>query len=106
MTAGMATPTGTASAPRSRISRRGLLATGALTAGALAAACAPGQSGGDSGSAPQASGRVVELRSHARAASEIDGYQKNIDAFNKQYEGKYKATYEPITGDRYWGRRR
>ncbi|HEX2514663.1 MAG TPA: extracellular solute-binding protein [Chloroflexota bacterium] len=99
----MASPTGTASAPRSRISRRGLLATGALTAGALAAACAPGQSGTQSGSAPQASGRIVELRSHARAASEIDGYQKNVDAFNKQYEGKYKATYEPITGDLYQG---
>jgi multiple sugar transport system substrate-binding protein len=103
MTAGMALPTGTASAPRSRISRRGLLATGALAAGGLAAACAPGQSGTESGSAPQASGRVVELRTHARAASEIDGYQKNVDAFNKQFEGKYRATYEPITGDLYVG---
>jgi multiple sugar transport system substrate-binding protein len=98
MTAGMATPTGTALSPRSRISRRGLLATGALTAGALAAACAPGQSGTESSSAPQASGRIVELRAHARANSEKDGYQKNIDAFNQQYAGKYKAVYEGLAG--------
>jgi multiple sugar transport system substrate-binding protein len=99
----MIDPAGTPTNPRSRHSRRRLLAGGAaLASAAVASACAAGQSA-DSGTSPQASGRVVELRTHARAASEIDGYQKNVDAFNKQYEGKYKAVYEPITGDLYQG---
>jgi multiple sugar transport system substrate-binding protein len=44
---------------------------------------------------------VVELRAHARAGSEKDGYQKNVDAFNQQYAGKYHATYEGLAGDYY-----
>ena len=82
---------------RSRHSRRRLLVAGA-TISAAAVACAPGQSGSESGSAPQATGKVVELRAHARANSEKDGYQKNIDAFNQQYAGKYKAVYEGLAG--------
>ena len=84
------------------VSRRRILAGGAALSGAAVAACAgPGSTGGGEGAAP--TGRIVELRSHARAASEIEGYQKNVDAFNKQFEGKYRATYEPITGDLYVG---
>jgi multiple sugar transport system substrate-binding protein len=67
---------------------------------ALAAACgAPGSP--EVG--PSASQQVVELRTHARGGSEKEGYQKNVDAFNAKYAGKYHATYEPITGDLYQG---
>jgi multiple sugar transport system substrate-binding protein len=85
------------SARPSRHSRRRLLAAGAAIS-AAAVACAPGTSGTESGSSPQASGKVVELRAHARANSEKDGYQKNIDAFNQQFAGKYKAVYEGLAG--------
>jgi ABC-type glycerol-3-phosphate transport system substrate-binding protein len=80
-----------------RISRRGVLGRVTALSGAVLAAC--GQSAGGGGEqAPVASGKVVELRAHARANSEKDGYQKNIDAFNKQFEGKYKAIYEGLAG--------
>jgi ABC-type glycerol-3-phosphate transport system substrate-binding protein len=82
--------------------RRGVLAgAGALAAGMLGA-CAPGASPG-AGTPPGATGQVVELRTHARAGSERDGYQKNVDAFNAHYEGKYHATYEPVAGNLYEG---
>ncbi|HEX2186517.1 MAG TPA: extracellular solute-binding protein, partial [Chloroflexota bacterium] len=50
-----------------------------------------------------AGGKLVELRVHARAGSERDGYVKNVEAFNRQFEGKYRAIYEPIDGDLYQG---
>jgi multiple sugar transport system substrate-binding protein len=82
-------------------SRRWLLATVSTLSGAALAACqAPGQSGGQT---TQPTGRVIELRTHARAGSERDGYQKNVDAFNARFAGKYRAIYEPITGDLYQG---
>jgi multiple sugar transport system substrate-binding protein len=83
--------------------RRGVLGRGAWLAGAgvLMAACGPEAGGSPGSERPAAGGRVIELRTHARAGAEIEGYQKNVDAFNKQYEGKYKATYEGLTGDLY-----
>jgi ABC-type glycerol-3-phosphate transport system substrate-binding protein len=48
--------------------------------------------------APAAAGKVIELRTHARADSEIDGYAKNVEAFNKKFEGKFKAVYEGFPG--------
>ena len=85
-------------------SRRGALGTAiGLTGGAaVLAACGASGSGAEQG-APGASGRLVELRTHARAGSEKDGYQKNVDAFNEQYGGRYRATYEPIAGNLYEG---
>jgi multiple sugar transport system substrate-binding protein len=75
-----------------------VLGRGAALGGALVAACGPGgATGGDQ--APAAGGRVVELRAHARANSEKDGYLKNVEAFNRQYEGTYKAIYEGLGGD-------
>ncbi|MGI8423033.1 MAG: ABC transporter substrate-binding protein [Chloroflexota bacterium] len=82
-------------------SRRGLLGAAAGLSGALLAACGAGGTGSDGGAAPAA--KLVELRIHARAGAEIDGYFKSIEAFNKQYIGKYKTTYEPIDGDLYVG---
>jgi ABC-type glycerol-3-phosphate transport system substrate-binding protein len=82
---------------RGAISRRGFMGVGAGLTGALLAACGA-QGGGAGDSAPSASGRIIELRAHARANSEKDGYQKNVDAFNKQFEGKYKAVYEGLAG--------
>ncbi|MDQ3702286.1 MAG: extracellular solute-binding protein, partial [Chloroflexota bacterium] len=84
------------------LSRRRAIGSGAGLTAAVLAACAPGQGGAGAGEAP-VTGRVVELRTHARAGAEKDGYQKNVDAFNKQFEGKFKAVYEPITGDLYQG---
>jgi multiple sugar transport system substrate-binding protein len=69
---------------------------------ALAAACG-GSGGATSGGAPLAAGKVIELRTHARAGSEKDGYQKNVDAFNQQFAGKYHAVYEGIPGNLYEG---
>ncbi|MEN9616033.1 MAG: hypothetical protein RL022_1455, partial [Chloroflexota bacterium] len=60
---------------------------------AAAAAAAP-----TTAAAPAAAGKVIELRAHARADSEIDGYAKNIEAFNKKFEGKFKAVYEGFPG--------
>ncbi len=81
--------------------RRSVLGGAAGLTAALLAACAAG--GGAAGESTTKAGPVVELRSHARAASEKDGYQKNIDAFNQQYAGRYHATYEPVDGDLYQG---
>jgi ABC-type glycerol-3-phosphate transport system substrate-binding protein len=68
------------------------------------AAVACGSGGGGAGEgAPPVAGKVVELRTHARAGAEKDGYQKNVDAFNERNAGKYRAIYEPITGDLYQG---
>jgi multiple sugar transport system substrate-binding protein len=80
------------------ISRRGMLGVGAGFTGALLAACGATGGTGTGDQAPAASGRIVELRAHARANSEKDGYQNNVDAFNKQHEGKYKAVYEGLAG--------
>ncbi len=84
------------------LSRRGVLSGVAGISAALGAACAPGVAGGGDGR-PAAGGRVVELRTHARAGAEKEGYEKNIAAFNEQFAGRYHATYEPITGDLYQG---
>ena len=80
--------------------RRRVLGAGLVFPATVLAACGAG-SGTDS--APAAAGPVVELRTHARAGAEKDGYFKNIEEFNKQYQGKYHATYEPVTGDLYVG---
>src|SRR5215216_6933898 len=48
---------------------------------------------------PAASGKLVELRAHAREASEIDGYKKSVEEFNKLNEGKIRVTYEGLGGD-------
>lgn len=82
------------------LSRRDLVAALASTGTALAAAC--GQAGQPAGQQVPA-GKVIELRVHARAGSERDGYQRNVDNFNTKFAGRYKATYEPITGDLYVG---
>src|SRR6266536_1433546 len=82
------------------VSRRGILGATATLAGAIVAACAgPGSTGGGAGGAK--TGKIVELRAHARAGSEKDGYVKNVDAFNKAYEGRYHATYEGLGDDYY-----
>ncbi len=83
-----------------RLSRRRILGGAAGLSAGLLAACAPGQGGGGEG-APAAGGKVVELRAHARAGAEKDGYQKSIDAFNQQFSGKYKAVYEGLGADYY-----
>jgi multiple sugar transport system substrate-binding protein len=86
-----------AAAGRDAVSRRGILAgAGGLGGAALAACGAP--SAQLWAGPPRAGAKVVELRAHARANSEKDGYQKNVDAFNRQYEGKYKAVYEGLAG--------
>ncbi len=64
-------------------------AAAAPTAAAAAPTAAP---------APAAAGKLIELRTHARADSEIDGYAKNVEAFNKKFEGKFKAVYEGFPG--------
>jgi multiple sugar transport system substrate-binding protein len=83
------------------ISRRGFVGAATTLTGAILAACAtPGASSGGADTASK-TGKVVELRAHARAGSEKDGYVKNVDAFNKAYEGKYHATYEGLGDDYY-----
>src|SRR5438874_11771722 len=85
---------------KEHLSRRGILGVATTMAGGLLAACgAPGSSSG--GQTGAKSGKVVEFRAHARAGAEKDGYQKNVDAFNKEYEGKYHATYEGLGDDYY-----
>jgi multiple sugar transport system substrate-binding protein len=82
----------------------GRVAGAAGGASALLAACGPGTGTGVGGeSAPRAQAQPIELRTHARAGSERDGYQKNVDAFNEKYAGKYRVTYEGITGNLYQG---
>ena len=80
-----------------KMSRRRMLGAGAGLTGTLLAAC--GATGGAGEGGPAASGRLVELRAHARAASERDGYQKSVDEFNKLFEGKIKVTYEGLAGE-------
>ncbi|HEX2037591.1 MAG TPA: extracellular solute-binding protein, partial [Chloroflexota bacterium] len=87
---------------RRRRSRRDFLRTVTGTGAILLGAC--GTAGGGAGEgAPRAGAAVVELRTHARAGAEKDGYQKNVDAFNERYAGRYRAVYEPISGDLYQG---
>src|SRR5687768_17197935 len=79
------------------MTRRGMIgATASLTGAAALAAC-----GGPTGTteSPAATAKLVELRAHARAASEIDGYLKSVDEFNKLNEGKIKVTYEGLAGE-------
>ena len=77
---------------RSVVSRRtvvvtaGRLVAGGLGSAALAACGATtGTPGGEQGGPP--SGRVVELRVHGQATSDIEGYNKIVDAFNEKYAG-------------------
>jgi ABC-type glycerol-3-phosphate transport system substrate-binding protein len=44
---------------------------------------------------------VVELRVHGQGTSDGEGYDKNVAAFNQQFEGKYKAVHEQNSGDNY-----
>ena len=82
---------------RSTIRTAGTLLLGsALTP--LAAAC--GAPGTTQGPAAQ-SGPIVELRAHGQGTSDGEGYDKNVAAFNRQFEGKYKATHIQNTGDNY-----
>ncbi|MDQ3699551.1 MAG: extracellular solute-binding protein, partial [Chloroflexota bacterium] len=79
-------------------SRRRILGGAAGLSATVLAACGTGPAASGGEGAPAASGRVVELRAHARANSEKDGYQKSVDAFNQQFAGKYKAVYEGLAG--------
>jgi ABC-type glycerol-3-phosphate transport system substrate-binding protein len=84
--------------------RRSFLATGSgLSAAVLAAAsgCVSGQGQQPEAAVPNAP--LIELRTHARASQERDGYQKNLDSFNERFAGKYKVTYEPLPGDHIQG---
>ena len=81
-----------------RMSRRGMLGYGAGLSGAMLAACGPAGDGGG-GAQPAASGKLVELRAHAREGAERDGYRKSVDEFNKLNEGKIKVIYEGLAGD-------
>ena len=69
-----------------------------LLAGGVLAAC--GAPGATQGPAAQ-SGPIVELRAHGQGTSDGEGYDKNVAAFNKQFEGKYRATHIQNTGDNY-----
>src|SRR5688572_21092564 len=69
-----------------------------LLAGGVLAAC--GAPGATQGPAAQ-SGPIVELRAHGQGTSDGEGYDKNVAAFNKQFEGKYKAVHIQNTGDNY-----
>src|SRR5688572_4437085 len=79
------------------MSRRGLLGTTASLSGAVAIAACGGPATSDG--QPAATARLVELRAHARATAEIEGYQKSVDEFNKLHEGKIKVTYEGLAGE-------
>ena len=79
------------------VSRRGMLGASAGLTGAVALAACGGPAT-SSDSQPAATAKLVELRAHARGASEIDGYQKSVDEFNKLNEGKIKVTYEGLAG--------
>ena len=88
---------------RSRRSVLGGLA-GMAAATSLLAACGRWPGAGPAGDeAPAPVPRVVELRTHARASGERDGYRKNVEAFNERHAGRYHATFEPIVGDLYQG---
>lgn len=87
--------------PRTGTTRRALFGGAATLSAALVAAC--GGPASTSGNSAAPSGRVIELRAHARAGAEKDGYFKNIDEFNQKFEGKYRATYEGIPGNLYEG---
>lgn len=72
-----------------------VLAGGAI--GPIAACGTP-----DATQAPAAqSGPVVELRVHGQGTSDGEGYDKNVASFNRQYDGKYRATHIQNTGDNY-----
>src|SRR5688500_10138025 len=72
-------------------------ASAGLTGTVAIAAC--GGPATNSDGQPAATARLVELRAHARATSEIEGYQKSVDEFNKLHEGKIKVTYEGLAGE-------
>lgn len=72
-------------------------ASAGLTGAVAVAAC--GGPATSSDSQPAATGKLVELRAHAREGSERDGYRKSVDEFNKIHEGKIKVTYEGLAGE-------
>jgi ABC-type glycerol-3-phosphate transport system substrate-binding protein len=87
-------------------SRRGALrAAGALLAGGgalpLLVACGAQSSPDSQGQGAAPTGPLVELRVHGQGTSDGEGYDKNVAAFNRQYEGKYKAVHEQNSGDNY-----
>ena len=90
----------------SGMTRRGAVRrAGQLTGGgavlALLAACGGSGAGGTTAEPAAPSGKQVELHVHGQATSDGEGYDKNVASFNKQYEGKYKAVHDQITGNLY-----
>lgn len=83
------------------VTRRVVVKGGAAgLAPAVLAACArQGETPAETSAAP--SGPVVELRVHGQGTSDGEGYDKNVAAFNRQFEGKYKAVHVQNTGDNY-----
>ncbi|HEU5316796.1 MAG TPA: extracellular solute-binding protein, partial [Chloroflexota bacterium] len=89
--------------PRTAFTRRAAVRLGASLAGGAAvaglAACGGPSTSTDAPAA--ATGKLVELRVHGQGTSDGEGYDKNVAAFSKQFEGKYKAVHEQNTGDNY-----
>jgi ABC-type glycerol-3-phosphate transport system substrate-binding protein len=82
---------------RSTFRTAGALLAGGALAPAAAACGAPGET-----QAPAAqSGPIVELRAHGQGTSDGEGYNKNVEAFNRQFAGKYRAEHIQNTGDNY-----
>jgi ABC-type glycerol-3-phosphate transport system substrate-binding protein len=88
-----------AASRRTVISTAGRVMAAGAGLAALAACGAPESSTPAQGSAP--TGKLVELRVHGQGTSDGEGYDKNVAAFNKQYEGKYHAVHEQNTGNNY-----
>ena len=58
------------------------------------------------GKAGRGAGRAAvrqggRFEGHGQATSDVEGYNKNVDAFNEKYAGKYRAIHEQITGNLY-----
>src|SRR5688572_22542030 len=71
---------------------------GTLLAGGVLAACG----GPTDTQAPAAqSGPLVELQAHGQGTSDGEGYNKNVENFNRQFAGKYRATHIQNPGDNY-----
>ena len=84
---------------RSTVRAAGTLLAGSFLTPVMAACGGSGQTTPGPGAAP--SGPLVELRVHGQGASDGEGYDKNVAAFNRQFEGKYKATHIQNVGDNY-----
>ena len=82
-----------------RVTRRGVAKSVAagLAPVALAACGGPAPTAGPAAQ----SGPVMELRVHGQGTSDGEGYDKNVAAFSRQFEGKYKAVHIQNTGDNY-----